>query len=292
MRLVSFSQIAGLSALLAIQALCCAFAPTASADDAADIRPTWMGDANHAPPANMSVLSSTQAPSFLGPDFQTKLLGQKNIDNLKQDYLNQNRDYDMRQSYGLNTTVDEQTHENNMQGFGHQVLGAARNTTAQQYARNAKTAEDNGEVSQPLVYGGAVVAFGMGTPVSLKLGKESKATWNGDLMRQHGQLDVQSPIVGARFEIDAKTAAQDPTVGLSPDGSTPERYRVSLNRPLPLKFNSSVVYGSTSSSFHANLSHPIIDHIGASIDTVRPVGENISGAPPGETVGLSYGLVF
>jgi hypothetical protein len=251
-----------------------------------------MGEGYQSTPFNTTVLSYTQNPAYMGPDFQTKILGQKNIDQLKLDYLNQTRDYNMRAAYGLNTTVDEQNYETNMQGFGHQVIGAARNTQAQHYAQNARTAEDNGQVSQPLVYGGAVAAFGMGTPVSIKLGNESKATWNGDLLRQHGQLDVQCPIVTAKLEIDARTAAQDPSVGLNPDGGTAERYRMSLNRALPLKFNSSVVYGSTSSSLHAILSHPIVDHLGASVDTIRPVGENISGSPAGETLALSYGLVF
>lgn len=239
--------------------------------DAAQLSDLGVGEQNYS-----SILNSLTTPSYIPLDTSIQVLGQKNIPRLQQDYINQTRDYDMRQSYGLNSTVDEQTYIANMQGFGRQVIGAARNNEASEYASTAKTSQDNGDIAQPLVYAGAVGAFGMGTPVKTEaLG--SKIVWNGDAMRQHGELNVTNPLLNTRFEID--------------QANNPEHYRTTVSRALPLDFSSSLIYGSTTSSLHASLSRPLWGHIAASVDTTMPVGTAPNMAP-GATCGLSYGVVF
>lgn len=248
----------------------------AQAQENADLRPAWA--AEKALPANSSLLYSTRDPSFLGPDFSTRIFGQR-ANQLKQDYEDRNRDYDMRASYGLNNQIDEQNHNQSMKEIGRNVIFAARSSQGQVFARNFREAERDGDVSKPVQIVGGAAALGMGTPVDLKLGQDAKATWHGDALRKHGQLDLRASDLYASLEMDGKSDAS-------------EHYKFTVNKPLALNLSSQVVYGGTSNTVNASLSRPIIDNVSGTVGTTMPAGNSPTGTPTQETVGLSYGLRF
>jgi hypothetical protein len=248
------------------------------ADDSEGLRPSWSAG-QYQLPANSSILFSGQDPSFLSPKFGSHILGQKRTNELKDDYQSRNRDYDMRTSYGIATQNDEIIHQQAMKDMGRVVLFAAKNSQGQALGQNVAQSERNGDVSQPLIYVGAAASLGMGTPIDLKLGENSKATWHGDAMQRHGQIDLKSADMLA-------------TVEMSGQPSATERYKVSVNKPLVLSLNSSVMYGGTSNTVNASLSRPIVDRLSGSVGTTLPTGGNPTGAVAQETVTLSYGLRF
>lgn len=252
---------------------------SAFAEDQIEFRPAW-AQGQYQQPANSSILYLNQDPNFVnGGMGGGNIISPKKANELKADYDNRTRDYDMRQAYGMNTQVDEMNHEQQMKDFSHTVLNAARNSQAQVYGGNIAQSEKNGDVSQPLVYVGGAASFGMGTPLDLKLDDETKATWRGDAMQRHGQIDVKNPNLSASVMMDASA-------------SPIERYTVSVNKPLVLSFNSSVQYGGTSNTVNGSLSRPIVDRLSGSIGATVPAGNSPTGALPQATAGLSYGITF
>jgi hypothetical protein len=271
-----------------------AFAEDVSRDPSAieemDLRPTWMENQYILSP-NASVLFMNHDPGFYGTDYTAKYFGKKNMDSYTQQYQDRTRDYDMRATYGLNTTVDQQTYTNDISALAKSMAFSAKNTYSGIYGKGFAQGEKNGDVDQTIVTAGGVGAIVSGATIPFKLGGDSKGTWSGDAINQRGQLNVMSPVVNARVDICVKNPSADASQPLSPDAAL-ERYKVSLSKPLPFELNSAFTYGSTSNSYQASLSRQIYDHISGGVGATRPAGDNYSGAPSEETVNLSYGIRF
>lgn len=253
-------------------------AVSAFADQSADLRPNW-GSAQEDLPANSSFLFSNSDPAFVGHRFGTQVISPRKAAELRQDLENRNRDYEMRSAYGIATQNDERDHNDQMKQVGKNLIFEARNSQTQTFGKNFRRAEDNGEISKPIVIVGGAASVVMGAPVDVKLGEEAKATWHGDLMQKHGQIDVVSKDVSATVEMSGKS-------------DVPEHYIVSVSKPLPLNVGSSVVYGGTSNTVTASLSRQVINRVTASVGASYPAGTSPTGAPPQATAGLNYGLNF
>jgi hypothetical protein len=231
-------------------------------------------------PLNSSILYSNHNPSYVSPVFGTNLIGQGKVDSLRDDYENRNRDYQMRTTYGIATQNDEIDHENSMKDIGHQVINAARNGQTQQYGQNVSHAEQQGDIAKPLVYAGGAVGFGTGTPVKMKLGKDTQATWSSNVINRQSTLDVRNPNVSATVKMDQSSSAS-------------EFYQVSVSKPLALGVSSGLNYGGTSNTVSGSLSRPIVGPLSASVGGSMPAGaNNPTGAVTQGTVGLNYGMKF
>jgi hypothetical protein len=276
MQVRSIRQILGTALLLALS-WNLSLAP-AYADADTDLRPSWSAS-QYQLQANSSLLFLNRDPGFVGTSFQNQLINPKKGNELRQNLEDRNRNYDMRSTYGIATQQDEADHAASMKDMAKVVVNSARNSQAQQYGRNVGQAQQEGQVSQPLVVVGGAASLGMGTPIDLQLSDSTKATWHGDAMQRHGQLDLVSPDVGAKVEMNGKSDAV-------------ERYQVSVSKPLPLGFGSGFGYGGTSNVMNASLGHPIYDKISGTVGASIPTGNNPTGAVQQETVGVSYGLTF
>src|SRR4051812_48954342 len=115
---------------------------TALAAESAALRPSWSGNQYKLAP-NSSLLFSNHDPAFAGPDFQTRMIGVRKSNELKQNYADRNRDYQMRQTYGIATPEDERNHQASMKDMGKVVLFSAKNSVAQEYGHNVHQAEKN-----------------------------------------------------------------------------------------------------------------------------------------------------
>jgi hypothetical protein len=244
-----------------------------------DLRPSW-ATGQYAMPLNSSILYSNQNPSYATPVFGTNLIGKGKVDALRDDYENRNRDYNMRTTYGIATQSDEMDHEQSMKDIGHQVINAARNGQTQQYGQNVSHAEQHGDISQPLVYAGGAVGIGTGTPIKMKLGKDTQATWSSNVMNRQSTFDVHNPNVSATVKMDESSSAT-------------ELYQVSVSKPLALGVNSGASYGGTSNTVSGSLSRAIVGSLSASVGGSMPAGaNNPTGAVAQGTVGVNYGMKF
>ena len=289
MKSKGFIQITGFFALSSLVALSAACAFAASSEDA-DFRPVWMAD-QAVYSQNSALLYSDQNPSFMPQTLSQQMLSNHAVQDIEQQYLARTRDYDMRKNSGIATTVDEGSYVSDVTSMGKSMYTAARMTPLRQYQQGFHDSASQGGVSKPVAVVGTAVALGSGTPIPIDLGDDTRCTWVGDLLNQHGELNLVSPFLNAHVEMNMKDAAQDPSQPLDPTGDA-ERYKVSVNREVAFQVTSSVTYGSSSSSFAASLSRPIISNLSGSVNTTRPVGESLSGSPAQVAGGLSYGLTF
>jgi hypothetical protein len=253
-------------------------AALACADGATDLRPVWAWGETGVP-LNASILYSNQNPAFLNQGFG--VLSKQQVNQLRQDYEDRNRDYDMRSAYGINGQNDEMDHEQSMKDMGHEVINSARNTTTQQYGQNIDNAQKSGDIAQPLVYAGGAVGVVNGTPIKMHLGQNTQATWSTNAINRQSQLDVKSSDMVASARMDQSSGAI-------------EHYSLSVNKPLFLGVGSGVTYGGTSNTVSATLSHPIVGPLSASVGGSMPTNQNNNptGAVTQGTVGVNYGMKF
>src|SRR5258708_2724901 len=98
MQVRSIRQILG-TALLLATSWSVTLAP-AYADDNADLRQVWRTSQYQLQP-NSSLLFLNHDPSFVGTSFQDRLISPKKGNELKQNMEDRNRNYQMRQTYGI-----------------------------------------------------------------------------------------------------------------------------------------------------------------------------------------------
>ena len=292
MKSKAFIQIIGISATaVMVLGAASAFAGDSVANsNTADLRPVWMSDQSVYSDSS-AFLYSDQDPSFLPQSLRQQIQANHSVQAVEDQYIARARDYQMRQDYGIASQTDEGSYVADVSAMGRSMFAAARLAPLRAYQQNFANAEKDGQVSKPVAAVGGVVAMGSGTPILFDLGNGARAVWSGDLLNEHGELNLFSPIMNAHLEMNMKIAAQDPTQPLDPNAAA-ERYKVSVNREIAFDVSSSIIYGSTSNSFVASLSRPLAPHLSGNVSTTRPAGDNPSGSPSEVAGGISYGMTF
>jgi hypothetical protein len=261
-----------------------AYADTeAESDSNMDLRPSWSDSID----SNCSFLNDQKHHE--DASFLTNLIDDKHSAQLRQDYQDLNRDYDLKTTYGLSNPALEQSHYDQMTGFAHGAMNQVQRYQLDQTAKDAKAAaEQNPDVAKPAEVVGGAAAVATGTPVAFKLAEDTSFQSKTNLARQKSEFNLLSGYLNASVQMNMTVpATQDPTVPVSPDPSQrDERYKVALNRPLPWDFSSGLSYGSTTSSLSATLSKQLISGLSAAVDSSRMADRNAG------TVRLSYGLHF
>lgn len=267
------------------------------ADSSANLRPTWLQD-DRTIPVNASYFSCRQSMD-LRPAWESKLFDRRFAANMRQEYEDRTRDYEMRQQYGLLDMTGVMAFNSTMTDMRHDLVNQMRQMQVQGYQQNMKTAAQNGEVSRPVMLTGSVTSFYMGNPVDVTFAPTARLWARADIPNQVGEVRFSNPYANTDVAVNASPNAQagpnsipsiDPTTG-----QPFERYKVSLSRLLPLwDLSSGVTYGGSSSTVRASVSKPIVGNLTGVVENVSPVTAvaAAAGAPNERTVRVVYGLNF
>lgn len=269
------------------------FAQAASRADsnrilASDMKPSWGGRKQITP--NQSYLADQAKNLNIEAINQMQVLGNRQVLELRQQYQDLNRDYEMRRLYGLVDTKAETSHTDQMNGFSRTVIGQVRQNQVKQYGEKLVHASQQNEalrtVAKPAAVAGTIVAVSSGMPVGIKLSDSSKLTTMTNVADRNGQIHLESPLMDARVEMRAAApSVWDPT-------QPGERFQLSLSRPLDFwDLRSGVTYGSSSTSLSASLVKPLSEHLTAVLDSIHPLSSDIALSPE-QRLTLLYGVRF
>lgn len=251
-------------------------------------KPVWAAPAQdvlYAP--NCSILDSTPANAPGAPQSMQFLNSKQSLE-MQQRYQDMNRNYEMKQNYGIATAADEQSHADDVHNFAHYVYGELRGYQAQ---TNGQRIQDNVEadptlsvIEKPVSFIGAGVSMYQGNAVKMKVTDDTKIQANANVPHQNGQVAVISPYVTASVNVDLN--GTDPNTGI-----TPERYRVNMSRSLPIwNLTSGVSYLGTSACVDTSISKNITRNLSASVDRYQQMYQDRG--PNNATISLNYGIHF
>lgn len=204
---------------------------------------------------NCSYLSNTsvvQNPSIWGSD--------KDVAVLKINYEDRIRNYNELD----NTFENQQSYYQNFSGHSQSfqdLYSAFRKTQSAPYIQNVRSANRNGDISQPIQYVSVVGSGITGNPIKTNIGS----------LNLEQQLNVTNSTASfgasegptkARVELNA-TSSRDP---YSAWVNNTELAKFKFESPLFLGTSGGFSYGETSGYRQASLSHPIINHVVGVVD--------------------------
>ena len=185
---------------------------------------------------NQSFLSQTHQRSDPTPE----VLNQIGILKLQQDYEDLNRDYSMRQSFGIVTRSQELSHAGQMEEFSKDIFHRIQSYQLDQERKRLEPLVEQIEKNEMLqilaLPFGLAAALWYGKSFEVNLGGEMKASASTTLPSQTAEVKIRSPLLNGSLEVAAKApASRDPaSVALfDPIGRGDERLRVRLGRNLP-----------------------------------------------------------
>ncbi|MFL5813072.1 MAG: hypothetical protein ACJ763_05800 [Bdellovibrionia bacterium] len=257
-----------------------------------NLRPTWSHRSQVTEAPNCSYLNDTNHAA--DPLFLNHLVDQKTVLNLNQQYQDMNRDYELKQKYGLVDMNQEQNHGSDLSHFGKQAFAEVRKYQANREAKRLKKAVDREEslkaFMKPAAIVGAGAAIYSGTPVNLEIDEDTRfrAVANGP--SQTGQFSLLSNMGTTSLDFDLNKPDPNKAYTADPRGQI-ERYRLSFSRGLPLwDLTSGVYYGGSTTSVGASISKSLMPHLTAVIDSVRPLQQGRYFSE--ESLRFFYGLTF
>jgi hypothetical protein len=259
------------------------------------LSPSWVKKSPAGYAENDSFLSDQGVTaSNWAPFTHQDLIETSSAASMRQTYQDLNRQYEVRAASGLLGTEDLRNQMTRMRDFSREVFREVSRFQTKKARRTLKRAAERDPIlrSQPVVVAGTLTSVYFDNPVEFSLSDEARVSARTSIPDQTGNVQVYSPIVDGRFELDGH--ADD---GLAP-GTVPsdptfkrEKYRFSVSRPVGiLDITSGVSYGSTTTQLSTSLTKPISDHVTCVLDSVRPM--DAPGAASEERVRFLYGIRF
>jgi hypothetical protein len=240
---------------------------------------------------NCSILNDYHYTSANHP--LVNIIDNHNALDLRQKYDDMNRDYEMRQAYGLNTVADSVGHNSQVSDLGRDAM----QRTAAYQGQQAQASVASNPNMQPLVVPATVVggaaALYRGSGVNVINSGNIKLRAKASVRNQTTGLELISPIVHGSVDMTMTAPTTADTYAPLDPMARIERYRLSLTRNLPFDVSSGVYYGTTTSTMSASLSRKITDHLTAVVDTAKTMDPSLEVISPSEqSLRLLYGLRF
>jgi hypothetical protein len=228
------------------------------------------------------------------PNFLTQLLDQKSVLNLNQQYQDMNRDYELKQKFGLVDRTQEQSHGDDVHHFGRVAFAEVRKYQTNQEAKRLKKVVDQDETLKVFMKPAAVVGAGAaiygGTPVNLQIDEDTRMRAMANVPSQTAQFSLFSTLGTTSVDFDLNRPDPNRPYTANPRAQI-ERYRLTFSRGLPIwNLSSGLTYGGSTSTVGASLSKNLVPHLTAIVDTVRPMQPNRYYSE--ESLRLFYGLQF
>jgi hypothetical protein len=264
---------------------------------------------------NYSYLMNTK---LLPEDFNTKLLGgSKKIAEMRQQYDDQTRDYYLRQPYQSGDISSSMIGMGQLQGANQGIYSSAYNAVkdseSSQYINNLKQANNQGMISQPIVYTAAAAGALTGNTVEASA-NSFKVSSNVNVSNQNGWAKVDANYFGIKMNLTtnvtttaqtASTRIESPIYGtivanfnpysppdaLSAQALGTELYTVAYSRPIPYTgLNLGMNYTGSTQIYSLTLSRQIWKELTGEIDD--SLGNSQIGVSPSSSCKIGYSVHF
>ena len=229
-----------------------------------------------------------------------KIINKDTAIEMRQQYEDMVRDYELRKRYSLIELQEEKEHNNQVTGFTKNVLTTVRKEhTNRQLKLLRKAAEKDpylGKLAKPAALAFALYATYNGEPVRLNVSDDTQLSVKTIAPERKAGISVSSPLINTSLDFaSAAPSARDP---YSPASSDPlqndERYRISLSRAIPVvDISTGLSYGTTTNTVTTSLSRQLTDHLNCIFDAQRTINYGRPDQRNGqERVSLQYGISF
>lgn len=259
------------------------------------LKPGWLLEPAAEWDPNLSILSSTSptGPSDQEPD---PLMSASRALEIRQEYEDMNREYELKQSYDLIDAQSEEAQAGRVRDFSKRIWGEVRNHNL---SRGTKEIEKilrlHEDLVKPLAIAVAIASLGTGAPVESRLGEETRFKAAANLPYQTGYFQLSSVLGESSVTLAGKPDPSNAWMAPPPPSwiARDEKYRLTFSRPIPFwGLGSGIAYGGSSNSFSASLSKSLMPNLVATLSSVRPVDETSRVKSPEETLKLDYEIRF
>ncbi len=252
--------------------------------------------------SNFSFLSN-QKFVWKDPTLNDILFDRQMVLTMKQDYEDQNRDYEMRERYKLVDRNKQSEHLRSMNRFSEEVINQIRDRQKEIHMNKlkdfAKKDPNIRMLKRPAAVLGVLYGLYKGEEFELPIASnEMRLRAYTKALERRGGFKLYNPIINTGFDMMAKAPqkrdAFEPVTENSDTMAGSERYRVHVWRSIPgLDVTSSLAYAFTTDTANATFSKPIVAHLTAQVDGSRVMRTNFKTATQNEgRVSLNYGVSF
>jgi hypothetical protein len=239
-----------------------------------NLKPEWSGKSSRVDPNQSFLADLDRLPHSGEGDALNGLIGKQQASELRQDYRDRFRDFELRARYGLLDPEQERKYQEEQRNFSRDVFVAVRSRQLTQKRKEIRRAAERIDVArEPFAVLAFLLGIYSGEPVDLKVNDDTGIRARSNMKDSQGELHLRSPLLNGSFEMSAKSPEErDPFAALPDDPiQRAERYKLSVSRDLPLDFSSGMTYGSTTRSVTASVSRPLSDHLTWELGTTRAI---------------------
>jgi hypothetical protein len=246
---------------------------------------------------NQSFLANTQigtnSNAELNASLENKLYGTSLSNRLELEYQDLNRDFDMRERYGLNSSFAEADHQHKTSQFGRYVM---RHAFSYQVTEGLKKAEKVSSEGRAIKRTHDTIQNIVQNSTKVEFSPEFKMGTKTDLPHQRGQLWVRSTFFDADLNaVAGKTFEFTPRAETSGSSATnSDRLYLNMSRDLGVfGLQSAMSYGFETTRMNHSVSKLLLPNLSAELATTRGLNSGKAGmAKSEESVRMTYGLKF
>jgi len=232
-------------------------------------------------------------------DLNSMILDEGSALDLRQQYLDLNRNYEFRKNYKLVGLADEDEQQNKMRTFSDDILSSVRHFQEEKARDKAIDIAKKDKnlwllaTSTPAKAAFFLYAAGTGRPYRMTLAEDTYLESKTDVPDQKASFSLLSGYLSGTFSWNV-VAPNDLPEELKSDNIPDDRYNFSLSRSIPVvNLNSSLGFGTTTKTVKAEVSRKIVHNLEFVVDTSRSIDSRVATARPGqEKVQLRYGFNF
>ncbi len=260
-----------------------------------DLRPAWSETGSIERGTNISFLHDTRQSMYWGPEIFRNILDPNQATQMRQQYEDMNRDYNLKKKFGLVSQYDEQNHVGQVSDFSHSLVSEVQQEHTRNVAQKAKDIYDHQSdgvktAVKAIAAPGALYALATGQPVDFSVAPNTDMHAHTDVRNKTGGFSMNSPWVSGEADFSALMPDREFLTTTAVDPSQ-ERYRFSLSKNWSFwDLSSSLSYGTSSTALDASFSKPLFDHITCQVDAIHFLDPSIGVYD--DTVRLNYGISF
>ena len=244
---------------------------------------------------NNSYLMSIDTNYFHDISLRDQLFDPKLTMDMKQQYEDMNRNYEVRRTYALVTRDEEAAHDAQITDFTRSTMKNFGNHHVQENITKAEKAGekivDNDstlkQLKKPVAVVAVVAGVYTGKTMKVKVSDKTKISSRTDVQGKNATVGLEAPWLNGGVDFNALPGQNDK---INDQSMYNDRYRFSLSRGLPFwNINSGLSYATTTTTTTASLSKVIMPNTTCVVDSSRRMNNDAYGQ---ERVSLLYGIRF
>lgn len=255
-----------------------------------DLRPLWSRGAKSAADiARQPNISILAVPQYQGPVVVNPITEWLSTDDaghdrressIRAEWLDLTDDLTTREHHQLDSQQEQLTLAQRGKSLGRAFL---RSLLVTRVRESLKKVEKRSDPVRMVSQAQQTIDRMAGQGMNMNVGSRFRLGSRADLLQQRGQVWMQSPFFNGSFDF------QLGPLDLPPDQlALVDRYRVSVNRELPLQFSTAWSYGATTQTMTTTLSRPLLPHLSCTLENRQYLLDSTAE----QMARLNYQLVF